>query len=582
MKKLFFFALLAGFSSAGAQQFSLIKDINPGAATSHICYLTNVNNSLFFAANNGVNGMELWKSDGTETGTVLIKDIYPGISNSSIGYLTDVNGVLFFVANNGTNGTEVWKSDGTAAGTVMLKDIRSGSIGSNPSALVNMNGVLFFAADDGVSGVELWKSDGTETGTVRLKDINALSSSSYPQSLAVVNGLLYFAADNGTNGLELWKSDGSAAGTVMVKDIWPGISDGYPYELTAIGNELLFAANDGSSGTELWRSDGTAAGTARVKDIWTGESDGFPFDLVNVGGTLFFSADNGATGIELWKSDGTAEGTMLVKDVWPGTESGAIGNFSKLINKLIFTGNDGVNGYKTWQSDGTSTGTQMAIGIAGTANTQELVETDTDIFASINESSTGSELWGLSFSTVLPLTWLDFSAKLVKTDALLNWKTTNEINTADFIIERSVDDMSYIPVGKVASASLPGVNSYKFIDANITSLEKDIIYYRLKQTDIDSRVIYSSVVTVSTKDKDAARFYPNPATNEINLMGAIFNGPVKYHVIDASGKIVAQKYLPNVSGNTSLSIDISRLSSGIYYVDFRSSHFNRRMQFVKH
>src|SRR5690606_28882163 len=101
--------------------------------TSNVCYLTNVDNTLFFAATDGMHGMELWKSNGTADGTLMIKDIKPGSASSSIGYLTHVNHKLFFVANDGENGNELWKSDGTPEGTVMVKDIRSGKFGSNPT-----------------------------------------------------------------------------------------------------------------------------------------------------------------------------------------------------------------------------------------------------------------------------------------------------------------------------------------------------------------------------------------------------------------------------------------------------------------
>src|SRR5262245_27724074 len=94
-------AFIAGISlAASAQQFSLLKDINPGPQGANVCYLTEVNNRLFFAATNGIDGMELWTSDGTEAGTVMVKDIRAGSANSSIGYLTNINGALFFVANN--------------------------------------------------------------------------------------------------------------------------------------------------------------------------------------------------------------------------------------------------------------------------------------------------------------------------------------------------------------------------------------------------------------------------------------------------------------------------------------------------
>ena len=99
-------------------------------------YLTNVNGVLFFSASDGVNGEELWKSDGTVAGTVMVKDIVPGgTSGSYPRNLTNVNGVLYFVADYGG----LWKSDGTAAGTVQVKDF-----GSDPESLTNVNGTFIF------------------------------------------------------------------------------------------------------------------------------------------------------------------------------------------------------------------------------------------------------------------------------------------------------------------------------------------------------------------------------------------------------------------------------------------------------
>ncbi|BBH39037.1 hypothetical protein myaer102_15570 [Microcystis viridis NIES-102] len=67
----------------------LVKDINPGSSNPYD--LTAVGNTLFFAASDGVNGRELWKSDGTAAGTVLVKDINPGsgfYTSSNPRYLT--------------------------------------------------------------------------------------------------------------------------------------------------------------------------------------------------------------------------------------------------------------------------------------------------------------------------------------------------------------------------------------------------------------------------------------------------------------------------------------------------------------
>src|SRR5262249_37939179 len=162
-------------------------------------------------------------------GTVLVKDIRPGNSpygfplTSSPDNLTAVGNQLFFSADDGVSGRELWKSDGTAAGTALVKDIGPGSgylgypYGSNTRNRVAAGGRLFFTANDGVHGTEFWKSDGTAAGTVLVKDINPGSaygfpSSSYPSSLTAVGGKVFFSADDGVSGRELWKSDGTADG----------------------------------------------------------------------------------------------------------------------------------------------------------------------------------------------------------------------------------------------------------------------------------------------------------------------------------------------------------------------------------
>jgi ELWxxDGT repeat protein len=118
--------------------------------------LTDVDGTLFFGGYDETHGSELWKSDGTREGTVIVRDVSPGPAGSSSPYgseFINVSGTLFFPANDGSHGNELWKSDGTAAGTVLVSDINPGPADSYPYpgylSLTKVNGKLFFVADDG-------------------------------------------------------------------------------------------------------------------------------------------------------------------------------------------------------------------------------------------------------------------------------------------------------------------------------------------------------------------------------------------------------------------------------------------------
>jgi ELWxxDGT repeat protein len=128
MKKnvIIFFVILSFFSDLSAQ-FTLVKDINP-TGSGNPKDLVNVNGVFYFTADDGINGVELWKSDGTESGTSIVKDIVLGSISSFPHTLTNVNGLLFFICNDGIHGPELWRSDGTNSGTFLVKDINPGAL----------------------------------------------------------------------------------------------------------------------------------------------------------------------------------------------------------------------------------------------------------------------------------------------------------------------------------------------------------------------------------------------------------------------------------------------------------------------
>ncbi|MBL8827197.1 MAG: cadherin-like domain-containing protein, partial [Planctomycetaceae bacterium] len=335
----------------------LVRDINPGAGDANPQNLTNVNGTLYFSASDGINGYELWKSDGTSAGTILVRDINAGAGDANPRNLTNVNGTLYFSAVPGETGSanfELWKSDGTSAGTVLIKDIRPGNNGSVPQLLTNVNGTLYFQANDGTNGQELWKSDGTSAGTVLVKDIRVGSLTAYPQLLTNVNGILYFQANDGANGYELWKSDGSSSGTILVKDIRPGASSAFPKVLTNFNGMLYFNANDGINGYELWKSDGSSSGTVLVKDLYGGSVGSAPQSLTVWNSQLYFVAFEVGQSEEIWTSDGTSTGTQVITTVGDGTDLGRISNLTASSDTLFFSAFDTSHGQELWKLSETS------------------------------------------------------------------------------------------------------------------------------------------------------------------------------------------------------------------------------------
>lgn len=245
---------------AGTQS---VKDIDPGPGSSHPNRMVPLGSSVLFSAHEMDTGRELWRTDGTEAGTQLVKDIRPGLE-PSIGFVypdetsprdgqfTAAGGLVFLPADDGIVGEELWRSDGTEAGTVLIKDILPGSDSSEILWLTAVGDRVVFVAGDGVHGRELWSSDGTGAGTFVLADVQPGPGSSLPNQLATIGGWLFFSADDGVHGREPWVTDGTLVGTRLLQDVAPGAGPSSPLRFTASGPFVYFAANDNTRGFELW------------------------------------------------------------------------------------------------------------------------------------------------------------------------------------------------------------------------------------------------------------------------------------------------------------------------------------------
>ncbi len=334
-----------------AARTQLLRDIFPGPSSSAPSLVGTLGGVVFFAADDGVHGRELWRSDGTAAGTWLLADIAPGPADGMPppydpdGVGARFDGRLYFAADDGVHGRELWRTDGHAAGTYQLKNIAPGAADGSPRSFQVAAGRLFFVADDAAHGSELWATDGSAAGTTLVRDITPGAAGSSPQLLGRVPAALVFAVGD-YPGRTLWVSDGTADGTRSILQLEIG-----PYDQGAtVGSRVVFNVYEPALGQTAWSTDGTAAGTFRLRD----DLEGAVF-FQSVGPFAFFCGYRNYEN-ELWRTDGTPAGTQLL-----GAGSDLIEPPLAVGNVWLFTACDfGVHGSTScWleRSDGTPAGT---------------------------------------------------------------------------------------------------------------------------------------------------------------------------------------------------------------------------------
>jgi ELWxxDGT repeat protein len=537
-------------------------------------------NKVYFSYNDGVNGYELWVSDGTVAGTGLFKDLYVGSNGSNPRYFTVANNKLFFIADDINSTQRLFVSDGTAAGTMLIKNYATLFNGLSTFAILNND--IYFTSDDGTgAGYGLWKSNGTLAGTVLLRpNISSSSGANY----AVLGNTLFFDSNDGINGSELWTTDGTPAGTNMVINLRAdggGIFySGAPFNFITYNNKVYFTASDDVHGAELFSSDGTAAGTQMVKDMQPGAEGSVPQQSVIFNGNLYFSCYNGNVATGLWKSDGTTAGTTLIKQGGGGDPFLRDTKFAPVFNgKLYFIVND-LQFYPLWETDGTIAGTKLVI----FQNTPSPAFS-TSVLGEFGFALYNSELYfGGTCGTisqdiepckittgVLPVTWLGVQAQWQNiATAKISWQVADQINVKNYTTQHTTDGIVYTDVCTVAASNSTNYNCT--VPANSTIKN----YYRVLQLDIDGKKTYSKVVVLQSGTASPLVIYPNPAKDKLYINGLTNYNELK--IADVNGRIIQRRN--NLAGFRF--INISQLNTGVYLLTATGDKGTQTIKFIKH
>jgi ELWxxDGT repeat protein len=308
-----------------------------------------IDGKMIFAATDAVNGRELWITDGTPAGTRFFKDLAPGPESSSPRAFAQFNGAFYF----GT-ATGLWKTDGTEAGTVLVK------AGVALNSLTVAGPRIFFYGYSEDAGREPWVSDGTTGGTHRIVEINPGPEgvALFGEVMTPLGNRVLFGAYEPEHGSELWVSDGTAAGTQILRDVNPGSESGLVSSGGVVSNGAvaLFAAHAPESGTEIWRTDGTPAGTTLLREFNPGPGSGSMGNLITAGSSFVFTTSTPVS-THFWTSDGTAAGTRETATVTSRLLFGS--RLTNIDGTLYFAAADSLHGYEPWKSDGTAAGTSM-------------------------------------------------------------------------------------------------------------------------------------------------------------------------------------------------------------------------------
>ena len=257
----------------------LVKDINPGDPSSAPEMFVRFGKAVYFRANDGEHGVELWRTDGTATGTTLVADLFRGPLNGVPGNLAVAGGSLYFHAFTEPTGSKVFRSNGTRAGTQLLVDTFPGAPGGPfgpplPSLFTTFGKRVLFAATDPEHGYELWSTNGTGAGTALVKDIHPGQQWSVPVGLVRLGNRAFFGADDSfignpdgtaTFNRELFVTDGTASGTSRLIDINPGPQPSIPILLTRFGGNSC----SGPTTARTVTSSGSRTVQVPVRGCWS-------------------------------------------------------------------------------------------------------------------------------------------------------------------------------------------------------------------------------------------------------------------------------------------------------------------------
>ena len=177
-----------------------------------------------------------------------------------------------------------------------------------------------------------------------------------------------------------------------------------------------------------------------------------------------------------------------------------------------------------------------------------------------------------SLNAALPLRLVQFTASKQGGTGLLQWQTTNEVATKEFVVQYSTNGSAFTGIGVIAANNRPGTNNYHFTDNN---LQPGNNYYRVKMTDSDGQFSFSDTRIVKMETAGSIRLFPNPAHQFVTISGLTANGSLELLTMD--GKLLEHF----ITTGSSLLINVNKLAGGIYIIQYRNHGKQEQQKLLK-
>jgi Secretion system C-terminal sorting domain len=216
----------------------------------------------------------------------------------------------------------------------------------------------------------------------------------------------------------------------------------------------------------------------------------------------------------------------------------------------------------------------------GAANTNDT----TGVFTPASLDSAfvlGNEFSILTLNTGITLNY--FKGNKQGAANMLNWSVNCTSNQAKFEIQRSSNGISFATIGNITASYNRCLQPFDFADNNPQS---GLNYYRIKITDVDGRITYSTLVLMQQKDFAAGTMALLPTLVNrplaILYIDAAKAGAVQINITDANGRMVQVRKEAVLAGQNQLTLNLEQLQPGAYYISaYGSNQKWATVRFVK-